>query len=128
MIVVETSALMAILQGEPEAQACRSIIDEHTELLVAAPNLTEALIVAAGRGLHGEMARLIDDLAPTIVPLTEARAYAASSDYMRWGKGSHAAHLNFGDCFAYALAKDRRQPLLFKGDDFARTDLMAAHP
>ena len=126
MIVLDTSALIAILQGEPEAQACRSAIAEADELLIAAPNLTEALIVAAGRQLHGEMGRLIADLALTVVPLDEAAAYAALRAYVRWGKGFHRAKLNLGDAFAYALAKERDCPLLFVGDDFARTDVKPA--
>ena len=126
MIVLDTSALMAIVQGEPEAMGCRDAIDVHTDLLIAAPTLTETLIVAAGRRLHGEMGRLLDDLAPVIVPLTEARSYAAVRAYLSWGKGFHAAKLNFGDCFAYAVAKEHDCPLLFIGYDFARTDVESA--
>lgn len=126
MIVVDTSALMAIIQSEPEASDCRSAIAEQDEILIAAPTLTEALIVAAGRRLHGEMARLIDDLALAVVPLTEALAYAAVRQYLRWGKRFHPAGLNFGDCFAYALAKEHDCPLLFVGDDFAKTDVKPA--
>jgi ribonuclease VapC len=99
VIVVDTSALMAIIQGEPEALACREATEEHAEILIAAPSLTESLIVAAGRRLHGEMARLIDDLILTVVPLSEERAYAAVCEYLRWGKGFHRAKLNLGDCF-----------------------------
>lgn len=126
MIVVDTSALMAIIQSEPEASDCRSAIAEQDEILIAAPTLTEALIVAAGRRLHGEMASLIDDLALAVVPLTEALAYAAVRQYLRWGKRFHPAGLNFGDCFAYALAKEHDCPLLFVGDDFAKTDVKPA--
>ena len=126
MIVVDTSALVAILQGEPEAQACRSVVADADELLIAAPNLTEALIVAARRRLQGEMARLIADLTLTVVPLDKAAAYAAVSAYRKWGKGFHRAKLNLGDAFAYALAKERDCPLLFVGDDFKRTDVTPA--
>lgn len=126
MIVLDASALMSILQGEPEATACREAIGAHPELLIAAPNFSETLIVAAGRRLHGEMGRLLDDLSPSIMPLTEDRAYAAVRAYMSWGNGFHPAKLNFGDCFAYALAKEHDCPLLFVGDDFALTDVKPA--
>lgn len=126
MIVIDTSALMAILLGEPGAEACRSAIDAPSDILIAAPTLTETLIVAAGRKLHGEMARLIDDLALTVIPLSEDLAYAALRGYLRWGKGFHPAGLNLGDSFAYALAEDRDCPLLYVGNDFARTDVRSA--
>jgi ribonuclease VapC len=126
VIVVDTSALMAILQGEPEATACLQAIDEHAELLIAAPTLYEALIVAAGRQLHGEMGYLIGDLFLSVQPLTEERAYAAVRGYCQWGKGFHPASLNYGDCFAYALARENACPLLFVGDDFAQTDVEKA--
>lgn len=126
MIVIDTSALLAIIQGEPEAIACREAIDAHEELRISAANLSETLIVAAGRKLHGEMGPLLSSLAPTIAPLTEARAYAAVRAYMDWGKGFHKAKLNFGDCFAYALAKEHGCPLLFVGEDFAKTDVTPA--
>jgi ribonuclease VapC len=126
VIVLDTSALMAIVLGEAEATRCRDAVGAHADLLIAAPNLSETLIVAAGRGLHDEMTRLLKDLGPTIVPLTEERAHAASRAYVAWGKGFHPAHLNFGDCSAYALAKEHECALLFVGDDFARTDASSA--
>ena len=126
MIVIDTSALMAILLGEPGAEACRGAIDVQSEILIAAPTLTETLIVAAGRKLHGEMARLIDDLVLTVIPLSEDLAYAAIRGYLRWGKGFHPAGLNLGDSFAYALAKDRDCPLLYVGDDFTQADIRPA--
>jgi len=126
MMVVDTSALMAIVRGEPEAEACREAIGAEQEILIAAPNLAEALIVAGGRELHGEMARLLSDLAMDVAPVNEAAAYAAVRTYFSWGKGFHKAKLNFGDCFAYALAKEHDCPLLFVGDDFARTDVKRA--
>ena len=125
MIVVDTSALMAIIQDEPAASDCRSAIAQQEQMLIAAPNLTEALIVAARRGLHDEMARLIDAFELIVVPLTEPLAHAAVRAYRHWGKGFHPAGLNFGDCFAYALAKEHDCPLLFVGDDFAKTDVKA---
>ena len=126
MIVIDTSALMAILQDEPGASDCRSAIAKQDQMLIAAPNLTEALIVAAHRQLHDDMTQLIDDLELIVMSLTEPLAYAAVRAYRHWGKGSHPAGLNFGDCFAYALAKEHDCPLLFVGDDFAKTDVKAA--
>lgn len=128
MMVVDTSALMAIVRGEPEAEACRRAIGAEREILIAAPNLAEALIVAGRRELHGEMARLLSDLAMDVAPANEAAAYGAVRAYLSWGKGFHKAKLNFGDCFAYALARERDCPLLFVGNDFARTDVKRALP
>lgn len=126
MIVVDTSALMAIINGEAEALACRDAAEAHEEILVAAGTLTEALMVASGRGLHGEMSQLIADLSLSVVPLTEERAYAAVRAHMSWGRGAHEARLNFGDCFAYALAREHDCPLLFVGEDFSKTDVESA--
>ena len=95
-------------------------------LLMAAPTLTEAMIVAASRELSRELAKLLDSLPITIVSLTEERALAAARGYVAWGKGFHPAKLNFGDCFAYAVAKEHDCPLLFVGKDFSRTDVIAA--
>jgi len=126
VIVVDSSALLAVLQGESEAEACMDALGSDADLIIAAPTLAEALIVAGGRQLHGEMAALIGRLDLSIAPLTETRAYVAVREYMRWGKGFHPAKLNFGDCFAYALAKEHDCPLLFVGEDFAKTDVKAA--
>ncbi|WP_426258384.1 type II toxin-antitoxin system VapC family toxin [Sphingomonas sp. DC1600-2] len=126
MIIVDTSALMAILLGESEADACRTVVARELDIRIAAPTLTEALIVAAGRALHGEMARLIDDLALTVEPLTGELGYAAVRAYLRWGKRHHPAALNICDAFAYALATAHNCPLLFVGNDFAQTDVIAA--
>ncbi len=125
MIVVDTSALMAILKGEPEAGACRAIVEVEDDLLIAAPTLTEALIVAMGNQLFGEMAALISDLSLTVVPFSESHAYAAVRGYQRWGKGFNPAKLNLGDSFAYALAMELGCPLLFVGQDFGQTDVAA---
>ena len=117
---------MAIILGEPEAPACREVVRTNDDFLIAAPNLTESLVTAARRNLHGEMATLVDDLTPVVVPLTEDRAYSAVRAYRQWGKGFHQARLNFGDCFAYSLAREYGCPLLFVGNDFALTDVTPA--
>lgn len=117
---------MAIIRGEPEAAACRTAIENEPDLLIAAPTLTEVLIVAAGRELHGEMAALVAGLSMAVVPFSESLAYAAFRGYKRWGKGYHPAGLNICDSFAYALASERGCPLLYVGNDFARTDITSA--
>ncbi|MEP6785058.1 MAG: type II toxin-antitoxin system VapC family toxin [Sphingomonadales bacterium] len=124
MIVLDGSALFAILLGEPGAQRCEDAIEHADELLMSAASLTECLIVAAGKGVHDEMAAFLDGLHPTIVPVTVDRARAAADAYRAWGKGFHKASLNFGDSFAYALAMEHECPLLFVGDDFSRTDVV----
>lgn len=126
MIALDASALMAIILGEPEAAACREVVRTNDEFVISASNLTESLVVAARRDVHREMARLIGALAPVVASLTEDRAYAAVRAYQHWGKGFHEAKLNFGDCFAYAVAKEHNCPLLFVGNDFALTDVASA--
>lgn len=126
MIVVDTSALMAVLMDEPDAARCAAALELAPELLLSAGTATEAFIVADARGLGDAMSALIDGLGMTIVPLDGEGARLTALAYSRWGKGRNAAGLNFGDCFAYALAKLRDCPLLFVGEDFARTDVTAA--
>ncbi|MGE0424462.1 MAG: type II toxin-antitoxin system VapC family toxin [Reyranellaceae bacterium] len=123
MIAVDTSALMAIILNEPQAEACVAAIESEEELLISAATIAESLIVAARRGLGEEMERLIDGLNFNIVSVTAASAGRTARAYRRWGKGVHAAGLNVGDCFAYEVAMDHRCRLLFVGDDFARTDV-----
>ena len=126
MIVLDTSALMAIVLDEPEAAACMTILEREPELAMSAGTAAECLIVAGQRGVGREMERLIDGLGIEIVAVTAAEARRIAAAYNRWGRGRHRAALNFGDCFAYALAKDLGAPLLFKGDDFGHTDVMSA--
>jgi ribonuclease VapC len=125
MIVVDTSALMAIVLGEAEADACIAALEVEAEILISAATIAEALIVAARRNVGGEMAALIDGLGFNVVSVTSASARRIASAYERWGKGTHAAGLNFGDCFAYEVAKEYACPLLYAGRDFARTDVKA---
>lgn len=123
MMVVDTSALMAILLDEPEADACIAALEAEDELLISAGTVAEALIVANRRNVGEEMIRLLDDLGFEIINVTAASAQRIASAYEAWGKGIHRASLNFGDCFAYEAAKERKAPLLYVGDDFARTDI-----
>ena len=125
MIVVDTSALMAILLNEPEAEACMAALESEDRLAISAGTVAEALIVADRRGLNEEMTRLIDGLGFEQVAVTPAAAKGMAQAYARWGKGVHPAALNFGDCFAYQLASSRGCALLYVGDDFGRTDLAA---
>jgi ribonuclease VapC len=123
MIAVDTSALMAIVLNEPEADACAAALQREDRLLISAGTVAEALIVAGRRNLGEEVDRLIDGLGFEIVNVTPASARRIARAYETWGKGVHPAALNFGDCFAYEAAKDHGCPLLYVGDDFARTDL-----
>lgn len=123
MIAVDTSALMAILLGEPESDACRAVLETEDSLLISAGTVAEALIVAARRNVREEMERLIDGLGFEIVSVTSASARRVSQAYGRWGKGVHPAALNFGDCFAYEVAKEHGCGLLYVGEDFKRTDV-----
>ena len=126
MIAVDTSALMAIVLDEPEADACIAALEAEDRLLISAGTVAEALIVAARRKVGDEMARLIDGLGFEIVTVTLASAWRIAQAYGRWGKGVHPAALNFGDCFPYDVAKEHGCRLLYVGEDFARTDVEAA--
>jgi ribonuclease VapC len=125
MIAVDTSALMAIVLGEPEGDACIDVLEAETEVLISAGTVAEALIVAGRRNVGDEMSGLIQNLGFTVVPISAAVARRIALAYARWGRGVHPAGL-FGDCFAYALAEEHACPLLYVGEDFARTDLAAA--
>lgn len=126
MIVVDTSALIAIVNNEPESIACREALAAETQVLINAATLTEALIVARGKNCLSGLTSLIDRLPLTVIELDDIRAERAAVAYARWGKGFHKASLNFGDCFAYATANEFDCPLLYIGDDFARTDITSA--
>ena len=123
MMVVDTSALMAILLGEPEADACIAALEADDDLVISAGTVAEALIVANRRNVGEEMGRLLDNLGFQIVTVTQASAQRVAAAYEAWGKGIHRASLNFGDCFAYETAKERKAPLLYVGDDFSQTDI-----
>jgi len=123
MMAVDTSALMALLLNEAAADLIVDALETADTILISAATVAEAMIVAERRGLDQEMRTLIDGLGMEVAPVNAAAAHAAAQAYKRWVKGRHPAALNFVDCFAYALASDRRVPLLFTGDDFAHTDL-----
>jgi len=117
---------MAIIQDEPEAAACIAALRTEADIALSAGTIAEALIFAERRNVGVEMNRLIDEFGFLIVPVTLASAQRVAAAYRIWGKGVHPAGLNFGDCFAYELAKYRNCPLLYVGADFSRTDIEAA--
>jgi ribonuclease VapC len=125
VIAVDTSALVAIVLKEPRADACLAALEAEDEVLISAGTLAEMLIVSSRRNVGTEMARLIDRLAPDVVPVTPAAARRIGLVYQKWGRGVHPAALNFGDCFAYEVAKEHACRLLYVGDDFAKTDIEA---
>ena len=127
-MIVDTSALLTVLFAEDDAERFADAIASADVRLISAANYLEAGIVidnqigaAAGRQLDALVARA----AIRIEPVTREHADIARQAYLDFGKGNHPAGLNFGDCFAYALSKTSGLPLLFKGSDFARTDLAA---
>lgn len=128
MIVLDTSALVAIVLREPEADACQAGLERDGVRCMSAATLMEVLVVAGRRKFAGEMERLIDGLDAEVAPVTAVSARRAAAAYERWGKGVHPARLNLVDCFAYELAQARRAPLLYVGSDFAQTDVASALP
>jgi ribonuclease VapC len=130
-MIVDTSALIAILRDEPQAKALAIAIASAENRRLSAANYLEAAIVIDG-SRNPIASRRFDDLLQeaeiVIEPVTEQQARVAREAYRDFGRGSgHPAQLNFGDCFAYALARTSGEPLLFKGDDFVHTDLPGGH-
>ncbi|HLF96047.1 MAG TPA: type II toxin-antitoxin system VapC family toxin [Methylococcaceae bacterium] len=128
-IVLDTSALIAVLANEAEAADMLRALTGPQRLLISAASKTELLIVIESRlGPAGvaKASQLLAVLGVETVPVDDALADLAADALFRWGKGRHPARLNFGDSFAYALAKQLNAPLLFKGNDFSHTDLQSA--
>jgi ribonuclease VapC len=125
VIAVDTSALMAIVLAEPKADACIAALETEEEVVISAGTVAEALIVSQQRGVGLQVAGIIDRLGFKIMAVTPASARRIAEAYRRWGRGRHPAALNFGDCFAYAAAKEHDCRLLYVGNDFAKTDLEA---
>ena len=126
MIVIDTSALVAILLGEPAAATLADAIQRHSPRLLSAASLVEtSQVIESRKGEAGgrELDLLIYRAGIEIVPVDAVQAETARAAFRRFGTGRHPASLNFGDCFAYALAKVSESPLLFVGEDFAKTDL-----
>lgn len=125
MIVVDTSAIMAFLLEEDLSPAIKACLAEN-ELCMSAGTYSELLIVSSARGLLDKVNKLISEIEIEIVMLDGAGARTVQKAFADWGKGRHPASLNFGDCFAYALAKEKGIPLLFVGNDFSKTDVNSA--
>ncbi|WP_300299417.1 type II toxin-antitoxin system VapC family toxin [Ferrovibrio sp.] len=130
-MILDSSVIIAILRDEPEASQFREALTETGDALrmSAASYLEAAIVVDGSRNpiLSRELDQLFGAVGLVIEPVTEKQARIAREAYRDFGKGSgHPAQLNFGDCFAYALAKDLGEPLLFKGEDFHHTDVRPA--
>ena len=129
-MIVDTSALIAVLQSEPESGAVQSALEESDAIAISAATLLEASIVADGPRDAVRSARFdafVESLECEVVPVDAAQVAIARRAYRDYGRGSgHAARLNLGDVFSYALATARREPLLHVGDDFVRTDIPSA--
>jgi len=129
-VIVDSSALVAILRDEPDASVYSGAIENASDCRISAATFLETAILIDGSRDPIASRRLDDLLATadiTIEPVSEHQAHIARQAYRDYGRGSgHPAQLNFGDCFAYALARATSEPLLFKGDDFRHTDIAPA--
>jgi ribonuclease VapC len=128
-MVVDTSALVALLMGEADAARVATALESADVSVVSAPTLVEASIVVHARlGADGliDLDRIIAEAGIVVVDFEERDARTAADAWRRYGKGRHPAGLNLGDCYSYALAHRRSEPLLFVGDDFGRTDAIPA--
>ncbi len=129
-MIVDTSAIVAILKDEPEGMAFSKALDSASSVRISAASYFECSIVIDkfhDPVLSAELDEFIEDAQIVIEPVTAEQSRIARQAFRDYGKGSgHAANLNFGDCFSYALARDKREPILFKGADFIHTDLRPA--
>jgi len=128
-MVIDSSAVVAILQEEPETEHFLARLEADPTRLMSAASYLEAAIVIEDRfGYDGirDLKLFLHEAGIDIEPVTFDQAELAREAYRRYGRGNHPAALNYGDCFAYALAKATGEPLLFKGDDFSRTDVAPA--
>lgn len=128
-MILDTSALLAILCDEPERRAYNEAIESAASRVISVANFVEVSIVIESRfGAEGlrDLDQLMDLAGIEIAPVDLDQGRIARLAFTRFGKGRHPAGLNFGDCFAYALAKVRGEPLLYKGNDFSRTDIISA--
>ena len=129
MIVIDTSAIMAILQDEQERRSFTEAIERADQCLMSAVSFVEASMVMEARsGYEGlrDFDLFVLKAGIALEPVDAEQAKVARSAFIRFGKGRHEANLNFGDCFSYALAKVMGAPLLFKGNDFIQTDIESA--
>ena len=126
VIVIDTSALMAIINREADAGKILHVLSIADHVLMSAGTLVECHVVSVHRRVEAAMRDLLDLIHADVVPVDAAMAETAGRAYAEWGKSKHPARLNFGDCFAYALAISRGLPLLYVGGDFAQTDVRSA--
>jgi len=129
-MIIDTSALVSILDQEPEAERLAHAIATASERMLSAANLVEtSIVMQVRRGDEAvrDLDLLLAKLKIEIIAVSAKQANFARKAFQRFGRGRHPARLNFGDCFAYALAKDSGAPLLFKGEDFPQTDIAVAH-
>jgi len=129
MIVVDTSVRVAILREEEDAAEWIDVFDQTSKSQMSVVSYVETSMVIYGRARDtdpGEITNLIEALQIEVVPVSLEQGETAVAAFLRYGKGRHRASLNLADCFSYALAKVQRAPLLFKGNDFAMTDLVPA--
>ena len=129
-MVVDASALLAILFTEPERRAFSLALNHASSTLLSPVNWYEAAVNAKSHGTQEVKAlqSLIQRIGIQIIPIDEAQMKLAYAAWGKYGKGRHRARLNMGDCFAYALAKQTGEPLLYKGNDFVQTDIASALP
>jgi ribonuclease VapC len=129
-VIIDTSAIIAILRDEPEASAYAQTIADAAVRRLSAVNFVEsAVVIDASRDpiASRRFDDFIKEASISVEPVTAEQAQIARAAYRDFGRGSgHPAKLNFGDCFAYALTKSSREPLLFKGSDFTHTDIGGA--
>jgi ribonuclease VapC len=129
-VVIDSSALLAIVLGEEDGERYIEVIERQLErrgrVTIPASVLVETGIVAGGRGRGKELAMLIDRMQPEVEPLTREIAELAVTAFRKFGRGVHKASLNFGDCMSYATAEFLAEPLLFKGSDFGQTPIKSA--
>lgn len=128
-MIIDTSAAFALIVGEADAASIGDALAGAEYRVIGAPTMVELYLVTGGKGgvaLTLRAEQFIQDFGIEVVAFTAEHARLAREGWLRFGKGRHPAGLNLGDCFAYALAKARGEPLLFKGDDFAQTDVTPA--
>jgi ribonuclease VapC len=129
-MVFDTSALIAIIFGEPERNQFLQLVEREVVLAISAASFYETSVVAfrkkPDRAILQEIEYFLQDFAVPIIALDAQSARGAREAYLQFGKGYHPAGLNLADCFSYSLAKSRNEPLLFKGGDFLKTDIVPA--
>ena len=122
-MIVDTSAVVAILRNEPEAERFTDLLLAADEIRISAGTLLEVQIVALAYRSSADLAEVLDLVNAEVLPFDERQAALALEGFEKFGKGRHPANLNFGDCFAYAAARAWDEPLLFKGPAFSKTDV-----